>query len=38
MTTRRDPLRGAAADIAFCKCELLDATRAEPGAPHGFCS
>ena len=34
MTTRRHFLKGAAATgIAFCSCGLLDAARAQPGAP-----
>ncbi len=34
MTTRRNFLKGAAAlGIAFCGCGMLDAARAQPGAP-----
>ena len=34
MTTRRDFLKGAAAaGIGFCSCGMLDAARAQPGAP-----
>jgi aminocarboxymuconate-semialdehyde decarboxylase len=33
MTTRRDFLKRAAAGVAFCSCGLLDAARAQQGAP-----